>query len=177
MTQALELAAGVKAAHQAALGDDHPNTLVAANNQGCYLWCLGQLPEALELTEDTLHRMRGKLGDRHPLTLPSTVNLANCQGDSGNHESAAALERETAVALRDVLGPDHPDTLACLANLTVSLHQAGRGRKPATFGPGSTRTSAASSARTIRTRRACGLAGESTGTWKSRQSSWPAMAG
>ena len=104
---------------------------MAANNQGCYLWCLGQLPEALELTEDTLHRMRGKLGDRHPLTLPSTVNLANCQGDSGNHESAAALERETAVALRDVLGPDHPDTLACLANLTVSLHQAGRGQEAA----------------------------------------------
>ena len=54
MPRALDLVTGVKAAHQASLGDDHPNTLVAANNLACYLRCLGRLAEALALAEDTL---------------------------------------------------------------------------------------------------------------------------
>ena len=85
----------VKAAYQAGLGDDHPNTLVAVNNLGCYLRSIGRLPEALTLAADTLERMRRKLGENHPLTLSGAVNLANCRGDSGDLEVAETLERET----------------------------------------------------------------------------------
>ena len=81
MSKALDLVTEVKAALQATLGDDDPNTMVAANNLACYLRAIGRLHEALQITEDTLGRMRQRLGDQHPLTLSSAVNLANCQGD------------------------------------------------------------------------------------------------
>ena len=67
------------AARQASLGDEHPNTLVAANNLACYLRCIGRLPEALTLTDDTLGRMQRNLGESHPLALSCAVNLANCR--------------------------------------------------------------------------------------------------
>ena len=54
MPRALQLVTAVKAAHQASLGEAHPNTLVAANNLACYLRCIGRLDEALALTDDTL---------------------------------------------------------------------------------------------------------------------------
>ena len=39
--------------YRASLGDDHPNTLVAANNLACYLRRTGRLPEALALMDGT----------------------------------------------------------------------------------------------------------------------------
>ena len=56
MPKALGLVTEVMAALQATLGDDHPNTMVAANNLACYLRAIGRLPEALSLTEETLRR-------------------------------------------------------------------------------------------------------------------------
>ena len=96
MPRALQLVADVKAAHQASLGADHPNTLVAGNNLACYLRCIGRLDEALALADDTLCRMQRKLGDRHPLTLSCAVNLANCRGDAGDSGNR-----------RDAGAPDH----------------------------------------------------------------------
>ena len=43
MPRALELVTEVRAAYQASLGQDHPNTLVAANNLASYLRGTGQL--------------------------------------------------------------------------------------------------------------------------------------
>jgi Tetratricopeptide repeat len=125
MTRALELVTGIRAAHQASLGSDHPNTLVAVNNLACYLRCIGQLSEALGLAADTLGRMERKLGRGHPLTLSCAVNVANCHGDCGDIQAAEALERWTISLPRETLGRDHPDTLVCEANLAVTLRQVG----------------------------------------------------
>jgi Tetratricopeptide repeat len=115
----------VLTAQQARLGADHPSTLVAANNLGCYLRCLGRLPEALRLTDDTLQAMYRRLGDNHPLALSCSVNLASCLASSGDLAPAMSLQRETAARLADALGAGHPDTLVCEANLAVTLHEAG----------------------------------------------------
>ena len=152
MPRALDLVTEVKAAHQASLGDDHPNTLVAANNLACYLRCIGRLPEALALADDTLSRMRRKLGESHPLTLSCAVNLANCRGDSGDPEggrSAGARDHHAAAGGAGPGPSGHPG-LRGQSRRHPAPGWAGQAR-PRNCGPGSLATSAASWARATRT--------------------------
>jgi hypothetical protein len=62
--------------YQDILGEDHPNTLVLANNLAFVLHELGQQEEARVLAEDTLTRMRRVLGADHPHALRSASILA-----------------------------------------------------------------------------------------------------
>ena len=68
------------------LGEDHPTTLVSANNLVAVLRDLGELQAARDLAEDNLDRGRRVLGEDHPevftprLTWPvSCVNWASCR--------------------------------------------------------------------------------------------------
>jgi len=58
------------------LGEDHPDTLLSANNLAADLHNLGEYQAARELDEDTLARYRRVLGEDHPDTLRSANNLA-----------------------------------------------------------------------------------------------------
>jgi hypothetical protein len=58
------------------LGEDHPQTLVAADSLADTLRELGQYERARELGEDTLARMRRVLGEDHPRTLRAADSLA-----------------------------------------------------------------------------------------------------
>jgi Tetratricopeptide repeat/Domain of unknown function (DUF4062) len=60
---------------RAALGEDHPNTLWAANNLAVDLRALGEHAQARELDQDTLTRRRRVLGEDHPDTRRSERNL------------------------------------------------------------------------------------------------------
>jgi hypothetical protein len=57
-------------------GDDHPDTLTAADNLAFDLGNLGEYQAARELDEDTVARCRRVLGDDHPDTLTAAGNLA-----------------------------------------------------------------------------------------------------
>jgi hypothetical protein len=61
------------------LGDDHPQTLIAADSLVATLRDLGQHERARQLGEDALARMRRVLGDDHPHTLDAARSLAAAQ--------------------------------------------------------------------------------------------------
>src|ERR1700722_15515287 len=133
------------------LGEDHPDTLVAASNLAVSPRAAGEYQAARELDEDTLARRRRVLGEDHPDTLASADGLAIRLravggypgslisastpapgiGHSGEHQAARELGEDTLARRRRVLGEDHPDTLASANGLAISLravgeHQAGR---------------------------------------------------
>ena len=71
--KARELDEGNLTRQRRILGDDHPNTLVSANNLANDLRRLGEHQAARELDEDTLTRRRRILGENHPDTLTSAA--------------------------------------------------------------------------------------------------------
>jgi hypothetical protein len=74
------------------LGDDHPHSLLSANNLAADLSALGEHEQARQLNEDTLTRYRRVLGDDHPSTLLSANNLAADLRALGEHEQVRQLE-------------------------------------------------------------------------------------
>jgi hypothetical protein len=105
------------------LGDDHPDTLRAANDLAGDLRSLGRYEAALHLDEQTLALRRRVLGEDHPDTLTSASNLAADLSRLGLHVRAHRLDEQTLALRRRVLGDDHPDTLTSANNLAVDLSQ------------------------------------------------------
>ena len=77
------------------LGDDHEDTLAAANYLGWALRDLSCFSEARELDEDTLARRRRVLGEDHPSVLGSAGNLAYDLRELGEHQAARELDQDT----------------------------------------------------------------------------------
>ena len=107
------------------LGDDHEDTLAAANYLGWALRDLGCYSEARELDEDTLARRRRVLGEDHPSVLGSAGNLAYDLRELGEHQAARELDQDTLARYRRVLGEDHRETLTLANNLAVDLTNLG----------------------------------------------------
>jgi hypothetical protein len=74
------------------LGEDHPDTLLSANNLAVDLRALGEFERARQLDEDTLTRYRRVLGEDHPDTLRSASNLAIGLAELREYERARELE-------------------------------------------------------------------------------------
>lgn len=109
-----------------AYGPDHPNTLAAVNDLGCYYARVGRLDEALRLQEEVLGKSRRILGPDDPCTLTALNNLAASLADSGRFDEALKLQEEVLAKRRRILGPDHPDTLQAMNNVAVSCLETGR---------------------------------------------------
>jgi tetratricopeptide (TPR) repeat protein len=103
------------------LGEDHPDTLISANNLAGDLGELGEYQRARQLHEDALIRRRRVLGHDHPETLRSASNLAHNLSQLGEHERARALDEDTLTRRRRVLGDDHPDALFSASRLAVDM--------------------------------------------------------
>ncbi|MBL7497995.1 tetratricopeptide repeat protein, partial [Frankia sp. CNm7] len=107
------------------LGEDHPDTIMAAGNLAITLRDLGDHAAARALKEDVFARRRRILGEDHPATLMAAGNLAITLRDLGDYAAARVLGEDVLARRRRILGEDHPDTIrarALLADLT------GRGR-------------------------------------------------
>jgi len=107
------------------LGDDHPSTLISANNLATNLRALGEHEQARLLDEDALARKRRVLGDDHPSTLASANSLAGDLSNLGQHEPARRLNEDTLARRRRVLGDDHRSTLASANSLAIDLAELG----------------------------------------------------
>ncbi|MCK9876967.1 FxSxx-COOH system tetratricopeptide repeat protein, partial [Frankia sp. Ag45/Mut15] len=59
------------------LGEDHPDTLTAAESLAGAMWSMGDYPAARGLVEGVLARRREILGEDHPDTLRTAGNLAS----------------------------------------------------------------------------------------------------
>ncbi len=106
------------------LGDDHPETLIAATNLATDLSDLHDYHAARALDEDALARRRRLLGDDHPDTLTSASNLAVDLHDVGDLAAARALFDDTLTRRRRVLGSDHPDTLTTAQGLAAAVRES-----------------------------------------------------
>jgi tetratricopeptide (TPR) repeat protein len=107
------------------LGDDHPETLAAANDLALDLHRLGDYQQARSLDEDTLDRRRRVLGDDHVDTLRTADQLAADLRALGDWQHASQLDEDTLVRRRRVLGDDHLETLRSLDNLANTLSVTG----------------------------------------------------
>lgn len=119
------LHAAVHTSLRNAIGDDHPDTLSAADHLAHDLRALGEIEGALEIDEHVLERRRLMLGEDHPDTLASANNLALDLHELGDVERAREIDEDVLAGLRRVLGEDHPDTLASANNLAWDLYQLG----------------------------------------------------
>ena len=120
-----DLAQHLHRAWSASLGEDHPNTLFAANNLARCSHGLADYERARMLDQDTFTRRRRILGEDHPYTLYSASNLARDLQTLGDYHRARELEEDTLARRRRVLGDDHRDTLHSASRLTVILCDLG----------------------------------------------------
>jgi len=96
-------------------GEEHAQTLRAADNYALSLLKLRRFEEAKRLLRKVAPVARRVLGKDHELTLSLREDLCHAMldEDSAADEKREALEmlKDTAGAMRRVLGPDHPDTV------------------------------------------------------------------
>ena len=107
------------------LGDDHENTLSAAQYLAWALWDMGRYADARDRDQDTLDRRRRVLGADHRQTLISANGLAVDLRALGEVKAARDLDRDTLDRRRRVLGADHPSTLISASNLAIDLRLLG----------------------------------------------------
>ncbi|WP_007512064.1 FxSxx-COOH system tetratricopeptide repeat protein [Pseudofrankia saprophytica] len=99
------------------LGEDHPDTIVAASNLAATLADQGDYLAARVLQEDVLARGRRVLGEDHPDTIVAASNLAATLHEQGDYLAARVLQEDVLARGRRVLGEDHPDTIRARAAL------------------------------------------------------------
>ena len=85
------------------LGEDHPDTLSAADRLAISLRAVGGYPGA----------------------LAAASNLPTIVLHTGEFQAARELGEDTLARRRRVLGEDHPDTLASAGNLATDLRALG----------------------------------------------------
>jgi len=107
-------------------GDDHRNTITAANNVAAAYRTAGNLKRAVPLLEQTLANSSRLHGDDHPETLVVASNLASAYEAKGDLSRAIDLLERIVANNRRVLGDDHPNTLTAQNNLACTLTKAGQ---------------------------------------------------
>ncbi|MFJ6904085.1 FxSxx-COOH system tetratricopeptide repeat protein [Streptomyces griseoluteus] len=122
---ARDLTAAAYTAWVTDLGQDHPDTLTAAQFLGHATADLGEHAESRRIIEDTLARRRRTLGDDHPDTLQSANDLAVTLHTLDEQAEARRMDEDTLARRRRTLGDDHPDTLQSAHNLAATLHNLG----------------------------------------------------
>lgn len=110
------------------LGEDHPETLTAANNVALALADQGDLESARQLQEEVLERRRRVLGEDHTDTLTAAGNLAASLLDLGELASARELQEKVLERSRRILGAEHPDTLKAASHAAEMLRASERPR-------------------------------------------------
>ena len=97
------------------LGEEHPRTLLTANNCANSLLILERFEEAKRLLRKVIPVAQRALGAEHEITLSIREDLSRAilDGDSSANEKRQALQRleDTVAVMRRVLGPAHPDTV------------------------------------------------------------------
>ncbi|GAA3407701.1 FxSxx-COOH system tetratricopeptide repeat protein [Streptosporangium vulgare] len=111
---------------RAALGEEHPATLIGRSNLTLVLGQLGRWAEAEAEHRAVLEVQRRVLDEEHPDTLINRGNLALVLGWLGRWAEAQVEHRAVLETRRQVLGEEHPDTLTSRNNLALVLGQLGR---------------------------------------------------
>lgn len=101
------------------LGEDHPNTLLAAKDYAIALRRIGQVGEAVELMRTTYKRFRRLYGDAHSDTMAAALGLSNALRAHGDLVEAERMSQHALRYYPEVFGEDHPFTAACEINIAL----------------------------------------------------------
>jgi tetratricopeptide (TPR) repeat protein len=112
----------------ATLGEDHPDTIVAAGHLAYMLRDRGDYPAAQELLEDVLSRCKRVLGLDHPHTIKAGACLGAALRAQENYPAAQRLFEGMLSRCKYIFGDDHPDTIRAVANLAATLRAQGNHR-------------------------------------------------
>jgi tetratricopeptide (TPR) repeat protein len=123
--EAEELLVQVLEIRKRALGDEHPETLMAMDNLATVLGCQGKYEAAEAMSRQTLLLEETVLGREHPSTLTAMSNLALVLDSRGNYEAAEVMNRQTLLLSETVFGHEHPSTLRTMSNLALVLGRQG----------------------------------------------------
>jgi tetratricopeptide (TPR) repeat protein len=115
----------------AALGPDHPGTLIAMSNLAAAYHEAEKPDKAIPLMEECLRLRTAKLGPDHADTLASMSNLAVAYDEAGKTDKALPLYEECFRLRTATLGPEHQDTLTSMSNLGTTYAETGHGEKAA----------------------------------------------
>ncbi len=140
------LAPWILAAHERALGPEHPDTVASVKILARLLQAQGRLAEAAPLSRRALEASAQTLGVDHPATLSCANDLGvllTLQGSDhrrllrsandpvtvltlqGELVAAEAFLRSNLEACERALDDDHPITLASVNNLAIALERQG----------------------------------------------------
>ncbi|GAA3523752.1 FxSxx-COOH system tetratricopeptide repeat protein [Streptomyces osmaniensis] len=112
-------------------GEDHPRSLIAANNLAVCLRVLGQYPDALRLDRRTMETRNKILGTEHPYTRETTISYARDLLDCGDYAGSELRLRRTydhCLANKE-FGPSSPTTINAGRALSGALLQLGRAQE------------------------------------------------
>ncbi|MET8001328.1 FxSxx-COOH system tetratricopeptide repeat protein [Nonomuraea glycinis] len=107
------------------LGEDHPDTLLAAKDHAVSLRRSGRLLDGLDLMRGTRARMDRLYGDEHADTMAATMGLSNALRASGELDEAREMAERALRHYPEVFGDDHPFTHACRTNLALVMRLTG----------------------------------------------------
>jgi serine/threonine protein kinase/tetratricopeptide (TPR) repeat protein len=124
--KAASLHARALAVREAALGQDHPDSLSSRDRLAVAYRVAGKASQAIPLHESTLKAREARLGFDHPETLNNRNHLANDYYFAGRLPEAITLHEATLKLREAKLGPDHRDTLGSRNNLALAYYDAGR---------------------------------------------------
>jgi hypothetical protein len=106
-----ELLEAIVVARRNALGDEHPDTIVAMGNLALIYWNQGLWNKAEVLQVQVLEMWRRALDDEHPDMLLAMGNLALTYLDQGKWAEAEVLGVQVLERRRRVLGDEHQTQL------------------------------------------------------------------
>ncbi len=104
--EALPLAEEVYSARVAALGEDHPDTIMSMGNLTAALSSVGKFDRALELNARNIELALKVLGPDHPSTQYARTNRAQLLLRTGRFKEAEGVAKEVWEARKRRLGPD-----------------------------------------------------------------------
>lgn len=112
------------------LGDDHPETRMAANNLAESALLVGDVPRALELEEDNYKRRLRLFGPSDPDTWYSSMRIGVYMRELGDYGGADRRLQYARDAMRKLGLPDnHPYVLVTQWNLAIAKRRASAKQK------------------------------------------------
>jgi eukaryotic-like serine/threonine-protein kinase len=110
---------------EAAVGPEHPRTVLQLGNLGGLYMRAGRLADAEELLSRALGLAEEVLGSEHPEVVLCLTNMGNVLVAMGRPADAVAYYERTLVIIERVQGAAHPNVAATLMNLANARRQTG----------------------------------------------------
>ncbi|KAJ5178821.1 hypothetical protein N7492_002031 [Penicillium capsulatum] len=104
---------------QAALGLNHPDTLMSMNNLAVLYSCQGDYAAAESTSREVYRRLQKTLGEEHPNTLIAIKNLADVLWERDDVQNAETYYIQALPGLAQTFGNEHVWTKSCSEGLRV----------------------------------------------------------